>query len=442
MTIQSRFLKLLVGPVVTLFVGVASGPLITHLFSPEAFGFYASMLGLVGIAVAITTLRFDQLTTTSGEPEANFWLVLIFSFCGSLITLALSLFFLEPIWAVFVAAMTLLSGVFSGLYYLTLKKDQPLRSSAGRAFQSTNILAGQVGLGWLGWGLPGLALGDLLGRAVGIAWFWQRIDRPALPSLRATFCKQWSTAKWLIPGSVLGSVSLQVLPLGMVYSVGATSAGIFLMVYRMLAVPNTLVSRVAADTLLVELHATRTKGEELSARVEGAVRRLIIVALCLYGSVAIFGGTLFQSILGQGWEEAGDIVPILAIFVGCWSVASPLASVFVVLERTLWSTIFGVLDITNRTTALVIGAVFQDLKLAAAALASGAVVVYGFSTMVALCTAQVSLGKMLLRAMPSLLVVTTLLSLSWFLFQIGSLFISVSCAGVAVIYTLRSVLNG
>ncbi len=441
-TIRSRFLKLLVGPVITLVVGVVSGPVITHLYSPEAFGFYASMLGIIGITAALTTLRFDQLAVTSVDPEANFWLVLVFSSLGALISLALSCLFLSPMWALFIAAMTLLTGVFSGLYYLTLRKDQPLRSSSGKAVQATHILAAQSGFGWFGSGSAGLALGELLGRLIGIAWFWQKITPRTYESLQMSFHKQWGSARWLIPGALLGAISLQLLPLGMAYVVGATSAGVFLMVYRMLAVPNTLVSRVAADTLLVELHSAKNNRQKLGVLVEGAVSKLIIVAFCLYGCVAIFGDVLFNVILGPGWENAGELVSPIAVFVGCWSIASPLASVFVVLEKTLWSTIFGFMDISNRALALAVGAIYQDVQMAALVLALGAVFVYGFSVAVALNIARVSLRAIILRTFPALAVVLLSLLLSSLSFQAELLVVSFICAVFAVSVTVRSIIHG
>ncbi len=439
MNSRSRFLKLLLGPVVTLFVGVLSGPLLSHIFTPEEFGRYSVLLGIVGISVVAVTVRFEQLIPASEDPHANLWVVVVFSMVGAFLLGLIGLLFLSPLEALFIAGATLAAAVFNGFYYYLIVNERVLLASAGRATQATGVIGGQVSFGASGIGLPGLIWGELAGRCVALVLVCQRLELRSIHQLRAAFSSQWPTAKWLLPGALLGALALQMLPLGMAFSVGAAAAGTFLLIYKMVVVPNSLLSKVASDTLLVELGKLTSKGASINRFVEQSVGNLLLAAICLYGSLAVYGGALFPLIMGEEWVGISQLVPWLSLLVGFWFMASPLAMVFVALNRTRWSFGLSILDVVNRCIALAIGFVYQDVVVAAAVLGIGGVFVYGISVMSAMKLANASLLRAFRMIRIYLFGVVTLLVSSWILFIHGYLWIAGMLTAIMIIIAGKKV---
>ncbi len=394
-SVRGRFLRLLFGPVITLMAGLLSGPLISRLFTPEEFGRYSALLALVGIGVVVVTIRFDQLIPTSKDRACSFWIASGSAAIGSIVLG----FGVSPFIAfdevLFVALATMSVAIFNAFYYLRVSDDQPFKASAGKAVQATGVLGGQAAFGVVGFGGAGLMWGELSGRFASLLFLFKKVERRCFSELKGEFRAQWPAARWMMPSALLGAVALQLLPLGMAFSVGAAAAGVFLLLYRMIVIPNSLLSKVASDTLLIELSRLERSDEPMSDAVERSFGKLLLAAVCLYGSLAIYGEWFFSVLLGDKWAASVELIPWFALLVGFWSLASPLSMVFVSTKKTRWSFWLSCLDILNRCVALIFGFVFQDVLVAAISLALGGVLVYGMTVACALRLANARLARAL-----------------------------------------------
>ncbi|WP_323754023.1 oligosaccharide flippase family protein [Marinobacter sp.] len=441
-SVRGRFLKLLFGPVITLMVGVLSGPLISRLFTPEEFGRYSALLALVGIGVVVVTLRFDQLIPTSKDPACSFWIAVAGAVVGSTVLGFGVSPFIAANELLFVVLATVSVAIFNAFYYLRVNADQPFKASAGKAIQATGVLGGQAAFGGVGWGSAGLLWGELCGRLASLLFLFQKVEQRRLPQLKVEFREQWPAAKWMMPGALMGAIALQLLPLGMAFSVGAAAAGVFLLLYRMIVIPNSLLSKVASDTLLIELSRLARSDKPMSDAVEKSLGKLFLTAVCLYGSLAIYGGWIFSVLLGEKWSASVELIPWLALLVGFWSLASPLSMVFVSTKRTRFSFWLSCLDIVNRCVALVFGFLFQDVLVAAIALACGGVVVYGVTVASALRLAKGSLIRVLHSVCLSAGAGVSLLVFGWALFAHGAWLASLFASAIAFCVCGKKVLYG
>ncbi|MBY6033631.1 oligosaccharide flippase family protein [Marinobacter daepoensis] len=350
-------------------------------------------MAVVGIGTVVVTIRFDQLIASSKDPISSFWISLFCSVVGGLVLGLAAWPFVALDEAFFIGLATMALAIFNGFYYLRVSGDQPLRASGGKAVQAGGVLGSQVYLGGAGWGSAGLLWGELAGRLIALSFIIRKVEVRGLPELKNELLEQWPAAKWLAPGAFLGALALQLLPLGMAVSVGAAAAGVFLLIYRMIVIPNSLLSKVASDTLLVEFNRLEQAGLPISEAVERSLGKLVLAGCCLYGSLAIYGKWVFPAVLGQQWAASADLIPWLSLLVGAWSLASPLAMVFVSKKKTRWSFGLSCLDIINRCTALALGFLFQDVLMSAMALAIGGVLVYGATVSCALRLAGASFTR-------------------------------------------------
>ncbi|MDC0664171.1 hypothetical protein [Marinobacter sp. SS21] len=442
MSIRKRFVHLLVGPIVVLIVGLAAGPVISALFTPEVFGQYSVLLAIVGISVVGVTLRFDQLIPSSTDPHSNMWVVLLSSTALSLLIGALVSFFYPAFHALFIAAATAGAALFNGFYYFRVNADQALTASAGRSVQAAGVLGGQASFGYLGVGMPGLLWGELIGRGLAILTIARPFQLRSIEQVGAHFKSQWPQARWLLPSALLGALALQLLPLGMLLSVGASSAGIFMLVYRMVVVPNSLLSKVANDTLLVELGRLRKEGQDCGPLMEQGFGKLVIAATGIYGVLGVHGTWLFPLVLDGAWSQSGELVGWLSVLVAGWAVASPMASVFVALEKSQWSLCLSLLDLLNRMVALAVGFVAQDVVMACISLACGGVVVYGVSAISSLKLAGGNVGRVVSGFGKFLLLLWAILFLSGVLLKSGIFWGALVLGALVTVLALRRVAFG
>ena len=426
-----------------MLAGLAAGPLLSQIFQPAAFGQYSMLLAVVGIMAVVVTLRLDQLMPSSADAASSFWLMSLTSVLGATaVGLALGLTWLPWSQALFVGLAVVATALFNGFYYLRLIEDRALRATAGRSVQAVGVLGGQASFGLVGLGMNGLLWGELFGRAAALLTVFRFVERRSGAQLKICWEEQWGKARWLLPSALLGALSLQLLPLGLVPAVGAASAGVFMLVYRMVVIPNSLLSKVVSDSLLVELGRLRQQGEPCGTLMEQGCGRLLIAATGIYGVLAIHGGWLFPLILDGAWTQAGELVLWLSVLVAGWSVASPMAAVFVALGKTQWSLGLSTLDLMNRAVALAVGLFSADIVLASQVLAAGGVMVYGASVLISLMLSGARAKTVLVKIGPLLAVLLVLLLLSQYLLTIGAFWWAVICGALVSGLALRKVIYG
>lgn len=381
---RKRFVQLLIGPGVAIIIGILAGPIISRLYDPADFGLYSLLIALVGVGAVTGTLRFEQLIPSCQDPEANFWIALLCSLLFSLLAAMVALIFFSWEYAFFIGVTIFLLALFNACYYILVASDQVIRASSGRIAQAGGILAGQGLLGAGGLGILGLLWGEVIGRSAAVMVAYRRVPLRSFKRLKSALNDQLRPALWLLGSATVGVSALQFLPLGMPSALGPAAAGVFMLVYRMVVVPNALISKVASDTFLVEIGRMHHKKDRLKPLAEKGVQKLVFAAFGLYGILALHSPWLFPMFLGDGWELSGLIAPWLCLLVACWSLASPMASVFIALGKTQWSFFLSLLDISNRAVAVFVGAWSQDIVTASVSLAVGGVVVYGLSLMLSL----------------------------------------------------------
>lgn len=443
MGIRRRIAYLLLGPAITLIAGVIAGPLLSRLFLPADFGHYSMLMAVVGIVSVAVTLRLDNLIPTSMDYSASFWLVAICTSAGAVLCLPISVLLGLPwLQAVFVSYAVLATVIFNSFYYIKISEDRVLRAALARSIQSSGAIGGQVMLGMMSFGLGGLLVGELIGRTLAVSFISQKVESRSKGQLTACWHEQWDKARWLLPSAVLGAFSLQLLPLGMVPAVGATSAGIFMLAYRMVVIPNSLLAKVTSDSMLVEL--TRARKQEVSCErlVEQCCGRLFIAAVGIYGVLAVHGDWLFRLILGEKWHSAGELAVWLSVLVAGWSIASPMAAVFIAFNKTRWSLMLSLLDIANRLTALVIGWVTSDILFASKALAIGGVIVYGLSVISALSLSGASMLSIWTSFCRPVAALLALLAMSAFLLGVGFFWTALLCGGLVSVLALWLITYG
>ncbi len=327
-------------------------PLLTRMYSPEAFGVYNYLFSLTLVLVMIATVRLElaiPLVHSLSEVKALVRLGLLTTLASSVALLVivallgqrvdtLSSLDLSP-WIYSLPLMVLLTGVFMVLSQALIHQRR-YRSVAERNLVSGGALvAAQVTFGVFSSTSGGLVGGFLVSRLVAILGMLRLVRRslgsvPSIPTSRVWHRFRGFAGRFTIAGvlNALGG-QLPILLMGLWF--GASVAGYVGVAYRVLTVPAALIGVAVAQVLLGELAETwRTTGVLNTRLIKKAIARLLPIAALLAFVPALFGPRIAGFFLGNQWVAAGQAAQLLGLVAGISLIASPLAQVLVVTERS------------------------------------------------------------------------------------------------------------
>ncbi len=370
------------GPVLTLLSGssIALGlsylaqPLLTRLYTPEAFGVLDAFVALASLLFVLGTLRYeDALLLPHDEAEARGLLRLaIRILLGiSLLCLMLSLpgrLLLARAGEVALAdwlpwlgpALLLMGG--GRLAELWLMRREAFRTlSAGTALRAatTTTLRLAAGLPPLQAGAAGLIGGFLGGHLSALLFYGRRLrcqtpttsDAPPLTALARRYRR---FPLFTLPAALLNALSMRLPFLLLLAFFDARVLGFFGRAFMVLSVPLGLVGGATGQVFFVRAAEAR-HGGGLAALTLRVYRRLLQVGLYPVLLLMLLGPDLFAFVFGQPWHTAGQYAVWIAPWLLLAALASPLSRLFDVLERQRADLATSVLLFLLQTGALVVG---------------------------------------------------------------------------------------
>jgi O-antigen/teichoic acid export membrane protein len=352
------------GTAVGQLILVAVMPLVTRLFTPSDMGVFGLFSSFLGVASVATCLRLEWGVASARTPdEAAGLLVLCLVVCpvaslvlaaglAGLIHADLVSFALLPMWTVPLAFLALMAtGAFGALRYWHVGRRDFRDVSGAAVAQGVGRAGALVAFGLAGTGWPGLLLGDLVGRLLGIGRLW----RNALPGLQGQLTgnvrrmlAQRLRAAWRYPFVVLPSSLLDALaaalPLPVIATLfGPASAGQFALVWRVASVPAALIGASVADVFHAHAASARVKGgREVRRLLLRTVFRLALLAAAIYVPVCAAAPLVFEWLFGRAWHASGWLMLLLLPMWWISAVVSPVSRLLVVMDRPALKLIFDV----------------------------------------------------------------------------------------------------
>ena len=312
-------------------VAALASPLLSRLYTPEAFGVfgvYSSLLGMIGTAVA---LRYELAVPVCKDDETAAEACLV-SLLACFITVAL---LVPVIWATgpWLAAITAMPGLRLGLWLLvpsllgwglalplnawSICRGTYRTNALGRALQLTGQTVAQILSGLVMASGLGLVLGAVLGHLIRLALFVGSLPRSDWALLRSVrrgaivrvAREQWRYPAYSSPSALLQS-GTQFLPaLLMAALYGPAVAGWFAFGQRLLEMPVALLSISASSVYLGEVRGLDAVAvRQLFLRTAG---RFLALGLLGMLPLLLFGPQIFAIVFGEAWRTAGTMVQYL-----------------------------------------------------------------------------------------------------------------------------------
>jgi len=312
----------------------AAAPLLTRLYTPEAFGKFAVFGALVTILAPLGSLRYEwALPLPADEAQAHHLLALclvavgcssvVVAFTGSLVAqwtdVSGGTIALLPV-AIFVFGLhTAVTG--------WLVRDRAFAQLARVRFVTiVGILACQLGLGQLRPSVTSLILGFIGGYVVGLILASYACSRALLAmaacvhlgGIRQVAAEYRSFAIFTSPAGVINAIGSQLPNLLLPSLYGPAVTGQYSLAQRVLGQPMALVGQAVNQVLWG--NAARLLTDEPAGLWPLFVRlNACLLALMLPGlALTWIGAEVFTFIFGPAWGQAGSFagVMIVASFIG------------------------------------------------------------------------------------------------------------------------------
>lgn len=342
------------GTAVSQAIILASAPLLTRLYSPEAFGIVGAFLSLHAILLTTMCGGYEFATPVAEDDvtAAN-----VTTLCG-MVALVMGTVFSLVVWQggdwlvswsrdfslkpyLWLFPPVLLIGALSNaIHYWSLREKAYAQVSQARVAQSISRALTQGGLG-LAWANPfGLIFGEALGMFLSAGMLGRRAWRE---SARGFQLVSWSGIRnsarryvkfplLTMPGQLVGGLAtgLPCILLPILYS--PLEAGLFFVARRFAFAPTTLISCAVGNVFFVELAA----GKRDKQRTLRQFLRLtaVLTALALAGALVLCTAPAWAALLfGAQWDLAGWILMAVAPMLVSWFVVTPLHRVYYVFEK-------------------------------------------------------------------------------------------------------------
>jgi O-antigen/teichoic acid export membrane protein len=354
-----HFAMLFSGTVAGQALNLASYPLLARIYSPAAFGAFATFIAATAVPGAIACLRFDLAVPTAPKwgRFAILWLCVFISAAAGLISILGSAVYWLAVERTFNPMLPVLFGLtifitgFCLAATLYLMRHDQYRSTSVSAVARTGATAlTQLGLGLFSPSSFSLIVGSVVGLIVQgfmLAWAMRVHARPRPPrrsQMLALFRRYRRQVAVDIPGTILaiGSMNMPTFVIAALF--GQRIVGYYGFAQRIAILPLQLFN----DSLSQVFFQKAARAHEESGHFWPELRfNLIATTLVSLGTVAgiwLFAKPVVALYLGSQWSPVATMLIVLAPMLGIRSVAYSITPSIFVLRRVHWRFIHFVIE--------------------------------------------------------------------------------------------------
>jgi len=178
------------------------------------------------------------------------------------------------------------------------------------------------------------------------------IKRMATRYRRFPLFTSWST--------VANSVSMQAAPLMLAAFFSPVVVGFYGMAHMVVNMPMSLIGSATGQVFFQKASEEKNRTGSVKTVVQEVHQRLVSIGIFPILILMIIGEELFALVLGAQWGPSGRFACILAPWLFLVFIASPLSTIFSVLERQTVDLSFNLLILLSRIVVLYIGGTYGD----------------------------------------------------------------------------------
>ena len=365
--------KLLIA-VITIIVT----PVLTRLYSPEAYGTFALYNSLVQNMVILGTLALPSaLLTSKKENILNIltlivFLIIIFTtistisvyFINQNITIKnteLSFFYdywyLVPLGFLLTSSTLTLSSIQLRLKKFSLTTKVNLVESI--TAKTSNLINGKLKMGGLG-----LVLSDLLAKLVSAIVLivklpkrYKNFKKPSLVQLKYTLKQLRDYPLYIMPAQWVSILSTQLILWFIAYKFSAYELGKYTVALSLLNIPLHILSN-SFQPVITQRFVDFRDSTSAALSMKKLLSLLGIISLLVFGGLFFIPSDWFVYFLGDQWAGIGSIIKILCVWSLVLFIDQSINNGFLVFEKQRQKLYFNLVDLGLQILILVIGLLF------------------------------------------------------------------------------------
>jgi len=367
-------------------ITMAFAPVISRLYSPEAFGLLGTFTAVVAMITPIAALSYPIAIVLPREDSVAKGIARLSAYISLAMAMVVALFLLtgrhkllgllqvEAIAAfVLLIPLNILFAAWLEIaqQWLIRKNLFHIKAKAAVA-QALLVNSAMTGIGWFNPVAAVLIVLSTIGSALHAALLYfglsqakqeklQESDSQPGESLLALAKRHYDFPLYRAPQVFINAIS-QSLPVLMLASFfGPASAGFYVLCKRLLEMPSALIGKSVGDVFYSRITEAAHRGENLTRLIVKATLALAVIGFLPFAIVIAYGPWLFGVVFGAEWVVAGEYARWLALMMFFFFINKPaIAAVPVMgLQRTL--IIYEIFSTGTKILALYIGFVlFMD----------------------------------------------------------------------------------
>jgi len=342
-----HLLMLFSGTLCAQIIMLLSAPILSRIFTPLDYGYYAIVVSIITIFQIFATAKFEVAILLPKNEKESLNLakaaVLISLFVSMSVVLILIFLFSKVVnlfaipknslWLFFIPVNLFIASITLTFHQVLNRKKNYAGISVNRIASATVIALACVGLGLAGWQVWGLLTGQFLGLLTGclimIIPLLRKMKVEGFFSIKDSSWRN-SAAKYKkysfhsVSSAVFNTLAIQmpILLMGPFY--GANMAGLFFFAYRLTTIPVSLLSGSLTDIYYKYTMENIEKPAIIRKSMEKAVASLFVLALPPSLILLFFGPAIFSTVFSANWEMAGKYAQILTPMFFFKLLSSPL----------------------------------------------------------------------------------------------------------------------
>lgn len=372
-------LVVMTGTAAAQIIGFALSPIISRLYSPSDFGLFGTFGAVTGVIAAGATLEYTQaiMLPKAREDAMNLFAVscLVVLAVGGLCLAACLLVpgavgqLLEADGAWILALLvlaTIVTGFNQACQAWCIRSKTFKATSASQVVRSLSSNGGQVGLGFLGAGAPGLVVTSVAADAlatVNLAPVVLSGFKELRGSLRWARMKELAIEYRDFPQysatmNVINALSLGLPVILLTHYYGLAVAGAYAFGVRVVQTPLGFVTRSLRPVLFQRACEMHNEGRGLTSLFMKTTIGMFAGALLPSLALIAFAPSVFAWIFGAEWRVAGEFVRWLTLWLLFMFSNLPsvlFARIIRIQRKMFW---FDVCILIARATALVLGGMY------------------------------------------------------------------------------------
>lgn len=398
--IKNKFVKnvlvVATGTAGAQLISIAYTPLITRIFSPEAFGLLGAFMAILTIGTRISAFSYPLaivLPKDESEAKSLAALSILTSFLLSMVIAIFILIAGNSIAALFniveisiyllLIPMAMFLNTLQEIMQQWLIRNKKFNVTAKVAISQSVIINTAKVFGGLitPSGLVLIVL-SVLSSALYATQLWLatfKLNNIKIKlDIKGVSYRQYKELAYKYkdfplfhtPQMVVNSLSQSIPVLLLIFYFNPAIAGYYAFSRTILAAPAGLISSSVGSVLYPKLAEKFNNGENLHSTFIKATLAMLAIASIPFSIIIFFGPWLFGLVFGQQWVTAGEYAIWMSIWLLSSVVARPAISLFPVLRLQRVHLVYELIFIALKAGSLLIGVYLYDSAIYSIALYS------------------------------------------------------------------------